>query len=37
MSLFTYGNMRYEPCVFPDGKWEGTFEAALVVCEPFII
>jgi hypothetical protein len=37
LALFTYSNDRYAPCVFPDGKWEGTFEAALEVCDPFII
>ena len=37
MALFTYSNERYEPCIFPDGKWEGTIEAALNLCEPFII
>ena len=37
MALFTYSNERYEPCPFPRGKWEGTIEEALAVCEPFII
>lgn len=37
LALFTYSNERYEPCLFPGGKWEGTFEAALAVCEPFIM
>ena len=37
LALFTYSNDRYAPCVFPDGKWEGTFEAALEVCDPFIM
>jgi len=37
LALFTYSNERYEPCVFSDGKWEGTIEAALKLCEAFII
>ena len=36
MALFTYSNERYEPCIFPTGKWEGSIEEALAVCEPFI-
>lgn len=36
-AVFTYGNERYEPCWFPDGKSEGTLEAALEVCEQFIV
>lgn len=35
-SLFTYSNERYEPCVFSNGKLEGSLEDALLVCEPFI-
>ena len=37
LALFTYSNERYTPSVFSDGKWEGTIEAALETCEPFII
>lgn len=37
LALFTYSNEKYEPCIFPGGKWEGTLEAALKLCEPFII
>lgn len=37
LALFTYSNERYVPCLFQDGKWEGTFEAALEVCDPFIL
>jgi len=37
LALFTYSNERYVPCLFLDGKWEGTFEAALEVCDPFIM
>jgi hypothetical protein len=37
LAIFTYSNERYEPCLFPDGKWEGTLEQALEVCEPFIL
>ena len=36
-ALFTYSNERYEPCIFSNGKWEGTIEAVLEICEPFII
>lgn len=37
LALFTYSNEKYEPCIFPDGKWEGTLKAALELCEPFIV
>lgn len=37
IALFTYSNEKYEPCSFPDGKFEGTLEAALELCKPFII
>ena len=37
LALFTCSNERYEPSLFSDGKWEGTIEAALETCEPFII
>jgi hypothetical protein len=37
LALFTYSHERYEPCFFSGGKWEGTFEAALEVCGPFIV
>ena len=36
-AIFTYGNERYEPCWLPGGKCDGTFEAALEVCEQFIV
>lgn len=35
-ALFTYSNERYEPCAFSDGKLQGTWQDALLVCEPFI-
>lgn len=37
LALFTYSNDRYSPSLFSDGKWEGTFDAALDVCAPFIL
>jgi hypothetical protein len=37
LAMFMYSNERYEPCLFSDGQWEGTFEAALEVCEPFVV
>jgi len=37
LALFTYSNERYELCLFSNGKWEGTLEAALELCEPFIL
>ena len=36
-AVFMYGNERYEPCRFSDGESEGTLEAALAVCEQFIV
>jgi hypothetical protein len=37
LALFTYSNDKYQPCMFQGGKQEGTIEAALKICEPFII
>lgn len=37
MALFTWSHERYEPCIYPNGQWEGTIEDALSVCDPFII
>lgn len=37
LALFTYSNERYEPCAFSNGKLEGTFQAALAICDPFIL
>ena len=33
LAFFTYSNETYQPCVFQDGKWEGTLEAGMLVCE----
>lgn len=35
-AMFAYSNERYEPCAFSNGKLEGTWQDALLVCEPFI-
>jgi len=37
LALFTYSKERYEPCCLADGKLEGTLEAALKVCDQFVI
>ena len=37
LALFTYSNERYAPCRFADGTLEGTLEAALQVCDPFVV
>jgi len=37
LAFYTYSNERYEPCIFPSGKWEGTLEEAIKVCEMYII
>ena len=37
LALFTYSNEQYEPCFFSKGKMDGTIEAALKICEPFIV
>jgi hypothetical protein len=31
LAFYTYSHERYEPCVFPDGGWQGTPEDALDV------
>jgi hypothetical protein len=37
LAIFSYGNERYEPCRFFEGKSEGTLEEALELCEQFIV
>lgn len=37
LAFFTYSNERYEPCIFSDGEWISTLEAAIELCEPFIL
>ena len=37
LALFTYSNERYVPCLFSDGQWEGTLEAALEIGDPFVL
>ena len=37
LALFSYGNERYEPCLFANGKDQGTLTEAIETCEPFII
>ena len=37
LALFTYSNELYQPCMFPEEKSVGTFEAALNLCEDFIV
>jgi hypothetical protein len=36
LAFYTYSNERYEPCIFPSGKWEGTLEEAIEVCEMYL-
>ena len=28
LAFYTYGHMKYEPCVFDSGSWQGTVEEA---------
>ncbi len=28
MAFFAYSSEKYEPCLFPNGTWEGTVEEA---------
>lgn len=37
LALFSYSNDSYQQCVFSNGKWEGTLEEALELCEAFIV
>ena len=37
MALFTWSNERYEPCIFPNGQWEGGIEGVLSICDPMVI
>ncbi|MBI5448223.1 MAG: hypothetical protein HY939_05800 [Gammaproteobacteria bacterium] len=36
LAFYTYSNERYEPCLFQSGKWEGTLEEAIGVCEMYL-
>lgn len=33
LAFYTYSNETYQPCVFQNGKWEGTLEEGIVICE----
>lgn len=33
LAFYTYSNETYQPCVFSNGKWEGTLEEGIEVCE----
>lgn len=36
LAFYRYSNERYEPCIFPSGKWRGTLEEAIEVCEIYL-
>lgn len=36
LAFYTYSNETYQPCVFLNGKWEGTLEEGIAVCEAHI-
>lgn len=36
LAFYTYSNEKYEPCVFLSGKFEGTLEEAIEVCEMYL-
>ncbi len=33
LAFYTWSNERYSPCVFYDGKWQGSIEQAVETCE----
>lgn len=33
LAFYTYSNESYQACVFASGKWEGTLEEGIAVCE----
>ena len=33
LAFYTYSNETYQPCLFLNGKWDGTLEEAIAVCE----
>jgi len=35
-AFYTYSNDRYELCCLPNGKWFGSFEEALSICETYL-
>lgn len=36
ISLFTWGNEKYEPCILPNGEWFGTIEDCLEIGTTFL-
>ena len=36
VSLFTWSNEKYEPCIFPSGEWFGTIEDCLELGTTFL-
>jgi hypothetical protein len=37
LAFYTYSNEQYQPCVFKNGKWQGTIEEAIDVCSVYLI
>lgn len=36
LAFFTYSKETYQPCVFSNGKWEGTMEEGIAACETYL-
>lgn len=36
LAFYAYSSEHYEPCVFANGKWEGTFEEGIAACEVYL-
>jgi hypothetical protein len=37
LAFFAYSSDRYEPCMFSSGKWFGTLEEAIAICELYLV
>ena len=37
LAFYTYSNQRYEPSFFRSGKWFGSLEEAISICEIYLV
>ena len=36
LAFYKYSDERYEPCFFSSGKWTGTLEEGIAICEAYL-
>ncbi len=36
-ALYSYGSDKYEPCILESGKWDGSLEEVLKICNLYLL